>query len=91
LLGLTEGNVTKRVFGDVIVSNYFETFGVSLLKGRPFTLEEERPGADLPVAILSYGMYQRLGGTDAVLGSTVKINGRSSKWSAWRREASADR
>jgi predicted permease len=76
LVGLTEGTVTKRVFGDVIVSNYFETFGVSLLKGRPFTLEEERPGADLPVAILSYGMFQRLGGTDAVLGSTVKINGR---------------
>jgi len=76
LVGLTEGTVTKRVFGDVIVSNYFETFGVSLLKGRPFTLEEERPGADLPVAILSYGMFQRLGGSDAVLGSTVKINGR---------------
>ncbi|HVQ41442.1 MAG TPA: ABC transporter permease [Vicinamibacterales bacterium] len=76
LVGLTEGTVTKRVFGDVIVSNYFETFGVQLLKGRPFTLEEERPGADLPVAILSYGMYQRLGGTDAVLNSTVKINGR---------------
>ena len=76
LVGLTEGTVTKRVFGDVIVSNYFETFGVQLLKGRPFTLEEERPGADLPVAILSYGMYQRLGGTDAVVGSTVKINGR---------------
>jgi predicted permease len=76
LLGLTEGTVTKRVFADVIVSNYFETFGVPLLKGRPFTLEEERPGADLPVAILSYGMWQRLGGTDAVLGSTVKVNGR---------------
>ena len=76
LVGLTEGTVTKRVFGDVIVSNYFEAFGVQLPKGRPFTLEEERPGADLPVAILSYGMWQRLGGTDAVLGSTVKINGR---------------
>ena len=76
LVGLTEGTVTKRVFVDVIASNYFETFGVPLLKGRPFTLEEERPGADLPVAILSYGMFQRLGGTDAVLGTTVKLNGR---------------
>ena len=28
------------------------------------------------MAILSYGMWQRLGGTDAVLSSTVKINGR---------------
>ena len=33
----------------------------------------------MPVAILSYGMWQRLGGTDAVLGSTVKINGRQFK------------
>ena len=47
LLGLTEGTVTKRVFADVIVSNYFDTFGVSLSQGRPFTLEERNgPGAD---------------------------------------------
>lgn len=76
LLGLTEGTTTKRVFADVITANYFDTFGVPLLRGRAFTMEEERPGANLPVAIVSHGLWQRLGGTDQVLGSTITINSR---------------
>ena len=76
MVGLAEGDSTRRVFIDVITSNYFDTFGVPLARGRAFTLEEERPKADIPVAILSYGMWQRLGGTDDVLGQTVRLNGR---------------
>ena len=76
LLGLTENGVTKRVFADVVTANYFDTFGVPVARGRAFTVEEERPGANLPVAIISHGMWQRLGGTDAVLGTTVKVNAR---------------
>ena len=76
LVGLTEGDVTKRVFADVITANYFDTFGVPVARGRAFSLEEERPGADIPVAILSYGMWQRLGGTDQVIGSTIRLNAR---------------
>ena len=70
MIGLAEGDSTRRIFVDVITANYFDTFGVPLARGRAFTLEEERPGADIPVAILSYGMWQRLGGTDSVLGTT---------------------
>jgi predicted permease len=76
LLGLTEGEVTKRVFVDVITANYFDTFGVPVARGRAFNLDEERPGADIPVAILSHGMFQRLGGTDQVIGSAIRLNGR---------------
>lgn len=76
MVGLAEGNSTRRVFVDVVSSNYFDTFGVPVYKGRAFTMDEERPGADIPVAIISYGMYQRLGGNDAVLASTVRLNGR---------------
>ena len=76
LLGLTEGDVTKRVFVDVVTANYFDTFGVPLARGRTFNLDEERPGADIPVAILSHGMWQRLGGTDQVVGSAITLNGR---------------
>ena len=76
LVGLTEGDVTKRVFVDVITANYFDTFGVPVARGRAFSLEEERPGADIPVAILSHGMWQRLGGTDQVIGSTIRLNAR---------------
>lgn len=76
MLGLTEGDTTRRVFADVVTSNYFDTFGVPLARGRVFSLDEERPTANIPVAILSYGMWQRLGGGDNVIGSTVKLNGR---------------
>jgi predicted permease len=76
LVGLAEGDVIKRVFVDVVTANYFDTFGVPVARGRAFSLEEERPGADIPVAILSYGMWQRLGGTDQVIGSTIRLNGR---------------
>ena len=77
LSGLTEGGTTRRVFVDVVTANYFSTFGAPLARGREFTEAEERPGADLPVAILSYTAWQRLGGTDDALGRTVRLNGRS--------------
>jgi putative ABC transport system permease protein len=76
LLGLTEGGTTRRIFVDVVTSNYFDTFGVPLARGRAFTLDEERPGENIPVAILGYGMWQRLGGQDDVVGSTIRLNGR---------------
>jgi predicted permease len=76
MLGLADGNVTRRVFVDVVTSNFFDTFRVPLAHGRAFTLDEERPGADIPVTILSHGLWQRLGATDDVLGSTLRLNGR---------------
>jgi len=77
LAGLKEGDHTRRVFVDIVTSNYFEAFGVAPQIGRGFTAEEERPGADIPVAILSYGAWQRLGGSPDILGSQVQINLRS--------------
>ena len=76
MVGLAEGNTTRRVFVDVVTANYFDTFRAPVYKGRAFTLEEERPGAEVPVAIVSYGLFQRLGGNDAVLTSSVRLNGR---------------
>lgn len=76
LLGLAEGTGTKRVFADIITANYFDTFGVGIERGRAFTMEEERPGSNIPVTIISYGLWQRLGGTDQVVGSTLTINSR---------------
>jgi predicted permease len=74
--GFTEGDVTRRSFVDVVTRNYFDTFGVSLALGRTFTAEEERPGADLPAAVISYASWQRLGGHDDVLGRRMRLNQR---------------
>src|SRR6185503_21214885 len=38
------GDGTRRLLAAVVSSNYFETLGIKLAAGRPFTLDEERPG-----------------------------------------------
>jgi len=77
LVGLTEGDVTRRVFSDVVSSNYFQTLGVRMLRGRAFSADEETPGRDTPVVILGYGLWKKMGQSESVLGSQVKINARS--------------
>jgi predicted permease len=74
LAGLKEGDVTRRVFADIVSANYFETFGVTLPLGRTFTEQEERPGADIPVLILSYGAWTRLGAPTDIVGRQVEVN-----------------
>ncbi len=76
MVGLTEGDVTRRVFSDVVSSNYFRTLGVRLLRGRAFSAEEERPGRETPVVILGYGLWKKMGQSDQILGSQIRINAR---------------
>ncbi|MCG8455939.1 MAG: ABC transporter permease, partial [Holophagales bacterium] len=75
-LGLGEGEITRRVMAAVVSSGYFATFGVPPARGRGFTAEEELPGAEIPVVVASHGLWQRNGGRDDFLGSTLRINGR---------------
>ena len=77
LAGLTEGNSTRRVLADIVTANFFDTFGAPVALGRAFTAEEERPGANIAVAILSDGAWQRMGGRPEVIGQTVRLSGRS--------------
>jgi len=76
MIGLAEGDTTRRLFGDVVSSNYFATFGVSLFRGRPFTALEERPGSGIPSAIVSYSFWKKTGADPQLLGKTLRINGR---------------
>jgi predicted permease len=75
MVGLTEGESTRRVFADVVSSNYFATFGVAMFQGRPFTAAEERPDANVNSVILSHSYWQRHGADPNALGKTVRING----------------
>ena len=76
MVGLTEGDVTRRVFSDVVSSNYFQTLGVRLHRGRAFSTDEEIPGREAPVAIISYGLWKSMGENDSVLGRQIRINAR---------------
>jgi putative ABC transport system permease protein len=74
-VGIRDGDFTRQAFATVVSSNYFETLGVSMAAGRPFTSAEERPGADARMAIASYTQWQKRQFDPSFVGSTVRING----------------
>ena len=48
LVGIGDGEATRRVWADAVTANYFETFGVPLALGRAFTAAEEHPEPTSP-------------------------------------------
>lgn len=76
MVGLTEGENTRRIFAEFSSSNYFDTFGVALFRGRTFLPEEETPGSEIPVAIVSYEYWKRHGEDPDLVGKTLRANGR---------------
>ena len=74
MMGTPAGDTTRRVFGDVVSSNYFDTLGVRLAAGRPFNAEEERPGARIPVVIVSYGWWKKENLDPSFIGRTIRLN-----------------
>ena len=75
MVGIGEGRETRRGFVDIVTSNYFDMFGVVPVHGRWFTADEEAPGALLPVAVLGYRTWQRLGGRPELVGERIVVNG----------------
>src|SRR6266513_1679024 len=76
LVGLGQKNDTRRAFASVVSSNYFSVLGVPLARGRAFLPEEETPGRNAPVAIVSYSYWQKHDLDPTLLGSQLLINGR---------------
>ena len=76
LVGISEGDATRRAFIDVTTGGLFETFDIPLVMGRSFTREEERPGADIPVTVISHIAWTRMGAPADAIGRTIKINQR---------------
>ncbi|HLJ49186.1 MAG TPA: ABC transporter permease [Bryobacteraceae bacterium] len=73
LVGIKEGDKTRRTFADVVSSDYFSTLGVTLFAGRPFGADEEKPGRDLTV-IVSYSFWRKTGGDPQLIGKHLRIN-----------------
>lgn len=76
MVGIGEGTESRRTFAGLVTANYFDVLGVSLPRGRPFTAEEEKPGANLPVVIASHLFWKKRGLSPDLLGSTVRVNER---------------
>jgi predicted permease len=77
LIGLGQKGDTRRAFSAIVTSNYFSVLGVPLARGRAFLTEEETPGHNAQVAIVSYSYWAKHDLDPGVLGSHLLINGRS--------------
>ena len=75
-LGSEDG--AERVFGDMVSQNYFTVLGTRPAIGRLFSaVDSEQTGA-APVVVLSHAFWQRRFNADrAVVGQTIRLNGRS--------------
>ncbi len=75
-MSLSHNGNNERVWGYLASGNYFDVLGVKALLGRTFTADEDRTPNSRPVAVLSYGCWQRrFGSAPEVVGGTIKING----------------
>ena len=77
MLGVTEGESTRRAFSSIVSANYFSTLDAPLAAGRAFTADEERPGSDLRVVIVGHQFARQAGVEPSeALGRTVRLNAR---------------
>ncbi len=72
---LTGLDTPERVQGFLVSANFLEVVGVKPALGRGFSPDADQPGKD-PVAILSYGLWQRrFAGDPNIVNQTIKLNG----------------
>ena len=73
----TPGGDPERVPGSLVSADFFKALGVNPAVGRPFTADDDRPGAT-PVAVISHGFWQRrLGSSPAAIGQPLNLGGRN--------------
>jgi predicted permease len=75
---LNAGGEARPVTGMFVNGRFFDVLGVVPILGRPFTAEDDRRGGgpDGPVAILSYGFWQReYGGDRQIVGRGIYLDG----------------
>ena len=62
--------------GRLVSGSYFSVLGVPAFIGRTFTAAEDKTPLGDPVAVISYGYWQRrFGGERSAIGSTMNVNG----------------
>ncbi len=72
---LTRGELTERVQGKLVTGSYFSLLGIRPLTGRLLTPSDDVAGSE-PVVVVSSGFASRyLGGAQAALGQTLRLNG----------------
>jgi macrolide transport system ATP-binding/permease protein len=75
-LSLSGSGEPQQLFAQIVSGSFFDVLGAPIAAGRTFIPEEDQqPGAH-PVAVLSYGLWQRhFGGEREVVGRQITLNG----------------
>lgn len=69
------GNNVERINGLMVTDNYFSLLGGGSTLGRTFFDKECQAPLQCPVAVLSYGFWQRRFGSDrSVIGTSITLN-----------------
>lgn len=72
---LTGVDPPERIQGFLVTANFLNVTGVNPILGRGFAPDEDQPGKT-PVAIMSYGLWQRRFGSDPnIINKTITLNG----------------
>ena len=77
LMGMTRGNDTSNVFGQLVTGNYFDVLQVRPVLGRAFLPEEDSSPNGHPVVILGHKFWKKLGGDPGMIGSAITLNRRA--------------
>lgn len=76
-VNLLEGGEPVRLDGAAATAGLFDLLGVTMIKGRGFLAEEDRPGGTR-TAVISHGLWQgRFGGDPDILGKALTLDGQS--------------
>jgi predicted permease len=74
-LTLSHGT-TERITGELVSGNYFSVLGVNSVLGHLLTPEDVGTEDEAPVAVLSFGIWQRVFGSDPeIAGKNILLNG----------------
>lgn len=74
-LNFGEPGKATRVYAQMVSGNYFSALGLRSALGRALRADDAERSGGAAVAVVSYSFWQdKLGGSDAVLGRTVRLN-----------------
>lgn len=77
-VSMTTDDQAEQIDGVIVSGNYFDVLGVSPVRGRAFSAEEDQTPLAHPVVIISHALWQqRFGGNAGLVGSTLTLNGRA--------------
>src|SRR5471032_10927 len=75
-VNVTDNGKPQRYTGAYVTDRFLSILGTTPMLGRDFTAADNAPGAE-KAAIIGYGIWQRdFGGSPAIVGKGVRINGK---------------